>query len=1076
MAASKKYTFIGLEDPWTGGKTLNQDPFRTAVGSVWQTPFEVPTDPYYLENAIVFGKRKDPQPFSVQFGPVVSSTGNKAPYHAKHQLIKLKANPLVFSGDNCCDEEGKTWESYIDGMFSDFEWSKGMNPRQALKYFSQYRIEGITTKTETSTVDMGDAGSATSTKTIDLMTPITYHDCVFDHNVPFSKAELNILGAVKSTLFGEVDFEYDFYLEAYEKALENTKLPEIALPNMYLLESRGGLDGVLKTLKDNASCRAKEFVKLIGSTPYRVLMVPIENSERIKMLNALKENFPMRTEIEFSTDKLTYIADALKKTNLGASLMRRMTEFGRDDDPKFGIGQEYITKSKGRVKRKFLSNIMELHSWNLYIWMSNDSKNLDPKLEAISPVLPSDHTFIGPSTPSTELALSNSITPYEKVMGHLIFSGKLKAILQGYNRTFQQVLLGNKAHSETVMYRIVKYPQLDPDMIQIDDMDEGNVEEDDGNLVGLKADCTWRLKRGCEALNEIDAAIKAKKTKPIQEIWVANSSELDIFEYVDTQVKYDKGYTYVVYAERLSIGTDYFYTLMKKKGEKTPNQTLVESQMGDIGTIWKVADDSNTDKAEELCDKYNKLQIVVESLGLSDIDNEALAAYLALPSNAGKTVQQIFDSLIASGVSYAAALESMTGEMDTLLSDLADTYGTGFEAYFDLDGSTVVLIIEASWYVDTLVDTECDPNDYDSWDLTIPPGGNANSDNKWNLDFFTVCECPEVEPEACETGLIVTTMPSPMIYEVPYFVYDGRIMDSLPIFPGVDIIPYHNVNDKLLFNLTSNIGEYKLNPIIINPREERDIFEAMKSQGLVCGEKLDYASDDPATFFEIFRIKKKPKTYLDFSGHLQKLLPTDFELRSIQKGDSASHIDKVVPNVKYYYCFRTIDVHGHFSNPSPVYEVELIDADGAVYPVIKIIPLCQEPEKIVSKPMKKLMQIVPRITQSVVNEEKSGLNIDGDASVKKAKGHIFLGVEREGVWGKTFKIRLTSKKTCKKIDLNVTFDTEFINNRECIENLEPTFEVDPERPEGSPTPYSPTSKPERPEGSPTPYSPAKKVY
>ena len=85
------------------------------------------------------------------------------------------------------------------------------------------------------------------------MTPITYHDCVFDHNVPFSKAELNILGAVKSTLFGEVDFEYDFYLEAYEKALENTKLPEIALPNMYLLENRGGLDGVLKTLKDNAS-------------------------------------------------------------------------------------------------------------------------------------------------------------------------------------------------------------------------------------------------------------------------------------------------------------------------------------------------------------------------------------------------------------------------------------------------------------------------------------------------------------------------------------------------------------------------------------------------------------------------------------------------------------------------------------------------------------------------------------------------------------------------------------------------------------------------------------------------------
>jgi len=1022
MAGNKKYTFIGLKDPWTGASALNGDPFRKAVGSVWQTPFKGASDPYYLENQILFGKKVDPQPLSIEFGPIINSAGKFAPYNAKHQVVKLTANPKVFGGKDCCDENGLTWKQYIRELLSNCNWAKGMNPRQALAYLLSYR-EGNTTTTITA--DMGDAGQATSVQ--ELTPPHTYHDCVFDHDVPFSKQELNLLGAAKSTVYGEVDFEYDFYLEAYETALKNTKLPEISLPNLYLTANKDGRPGLLIFLKDNIPCRAKEFVKMIGAHPYKVLMVPIENAEQINTLNAHKETFPMRTEISFSTDTSTYVADALKKSKLAASLMRRATEFVRDSTYPFGIGQEYVIKSKGKTKRKFFATKAQLYAYDLLNWADFDSQGLDVKGNPIDPALPPLHTFIGPAVPSTDVALSSASPNYEKVMGHMILSGQLKTVMKNYNRSFHQVLLGNKAHSETVMYRIVKFPQLDPDTIEIDDMDDDNVWEKDGDLVGIKSDCTWRMKRGCEALDLIDAAIKAQKTAPLQEFWVANSSDLDIFKYVDTQVKYDKGYTYVVYAYRLVIGTDYFYSLTRENEETGQNPGL---QLGDIGTIWKM---SNEGKEEEtICDKYNKLRVVIDELGLDDAENDALAAYLALPENEGKTVQQIFDALIASGVSYSDALGTMTSDLDQTLSDLADKYGAGFEAFFELDGANVVVVIEALWLAESLVESECNPDDWEAWSYTLK-AGEAN--NKWDLEFSTVCECPEVDPESCgEAGLIVTTIPSTMIYEVPYFAYDGRIMDSMPIFPGVDIIPYRNVNNKLLFNLTTNIGEYELNPIIINPKEEKAVFEAMKSQGLVCGEKLHYESDDPATFFEIYRTTKRPKTYFDFAGHRRKLLPTDFDPASIQKGDSADYIDKIIPNKKYYYTFRTIDIHGHFSNPSPVYEVELVDADGAVYPLIRIIPLCPEPKKIISKPAKKLLQIVPRITQAVVNEEKSGLPETLSDSALPAKGKVSLGVERESVWGKTFKLRLTSKKTCRKMDINLNFDVEFVDNQKpCFE-------------------------------------------
>ena len=68
-----------------------------------------------------------------------------------------------------------------------------------------------------------------------------------------------------------------------------------------------------------------------------------------------------------------------------------------------------------------------------------------------------------------------------------------------------------------------------------------------------------------------------------------------------------------------------------------------------------------------------------------------------------------------------------------------------------------------------------------------------------------------------------------------------------------------------------------------------------------------------------------------------------------------------------------------------------------------------------SKQMKKLINIVPRITQTIATVS------DLDNFVTAEGLTPTLGVEEDSLMGKRFKIRVISKETGKKIDLNVRF-------------------------------------------------------
>tara|TARA_R110000851_G_scaffold132813_2_gene267390 strand:+ start:18585 stop:21605 length:3021 start_codon:yes stop_codon:yes gene_type:complete len=285
-----------------------------------------------------------------------------------------------------------------------------------------------------------------------------------------------------------------------------------------------------------------------------------------------------------------------------------------------------------------------------------------------------------------------------------------------------------------------------------------------------------------------------------------------------------------------------------------------------------------------------------------------------------------------------------------------------------------------------------------------------------------------------QARICVLTEPSLKMVKVPYFQKEVIMMDDPPVFPDVDVITYRNVRNQILFWLTGNSGEYTLNPILIQPNDEKVISNIRLSQEVGANEPIRFKGDDQARFFEVFRTDKKPTTYADFKGTKIAHIDTGVNLAQYcNLSTSGEWIDKTIePNKKYYYTFRTIDNHGHFSNPSPVYELEMVYDGYAPFLLRKVYFLEENPPP-PQKPVKKFtkyIHIKPSIPQRVVNEIDSGLknpageklvDTDGGLTAKGDSDWVVLGRTEQPLWQKSLKVRIISKKTGKKIDLNVKF-------------------------------------------------------
>ena len=233
--------------------------------------------------------------------------------------------------------------------------------------------------------------------------------------------------------------------------------------------------------------------------------------------------------------------------------------------------------------------------------------------------------------------------------------------------------------------------------------------------------------------------------------------------------------------------------------------------------------------------------------------------------------------------------------------------------------------------------------------------------------------------------------------------------------------------------LKGSPGSYVDKPIIIEPRD-LDAFRGiilnqsteldLRSEDITLSNVRDFDiffySDDHIRSFEIYRIDFAPNSYADFARARKTIL--DNTVRDAVVTTSNSIVDEVIPNKKYWYIFRAVDVHENISNPTDVVQFEIVDTGNSIFPVVEdyVFP---KPEIEYAKPMKKYLMIKPSPIQETMPRQAEQ-NVDGLVQ------NPLLGANaKESVWGKKYKLRLTSKLTGKKVDINFCFKQKELEDK-----------------------------------------------
>jgi len=253
--------------------------------------------------------------------------------------------------------------------------------------------------------------------------------------------------------------------------------------------------------------------------------------------------------------------------------------------------------------------------------------------------------------------------------------------------------------------------------------------------------------------------------------------------------------------------------------------------------------------------------------------------------------------------------------------------------------------------------------------------------------------------------------PSIQLITAELFRDSCAVMQPPQPMPDVSFFNNKFISNKIKIMASLNANRYVQDFIPLAPDEETQteiINEKYRKRRL----KDYFHFESEHALFEVFRMDRQPRSYSEFRD--SKIA----EFKNSVPSTSAFFEDSILIDKDYYYILRSVNTHGFLSNPTAIYKVRQTKDADETFLSVETIGFLEEDLFQKTLKFQKLLQLVPGTLHTVYNLKKEQ-GFDQE-TLKGKVDQLSLGMASEPVWGKKFKLRVTSTDTGKKIDLNVT--------------------------------------------------------
>lgn len=478
----------------------------------------------------------------------------------------------------------------------------------------------------------------------------------------------------------------------------------------------------------------------------------------------------------------------------------------------------------------------------------------------------------------------------------------------------------------------------------------------------------------------------------IQNIWIFNSftgAYAAAKTYIDSQIKYGQNYTYNIYAYVIVQGLKYKYdNIALSRAMTNPVATTEEMGLPTAG-IDKMhcIEYYNPDTDETVTPLPMPSVVSVDSVEASD-------SYWL-----GDRVEEgAFDE--------GGAMGARSGAIE------------GGAAISSFDWSETEFKVQRAIY----------EGEFGSLYQEV------TADNPFSNRAAAMSNVVQLSNDQYRAEFTIQTEPSLDIIEVPIFSKTIKVLDNPPNRLQVEPFQIDDNTQRVGFALKYAADHTDTYPAVLSTSDLNIKEDYMNAQDFIPNQAIaawapgstEYGSRSRPSEIQVYRLSMPPSSVSDFRDSLRATIDLSIapETKLDAKKTVADYYDTVRTNHKYYYVFRAINENGMPGDLSPIYETQLVDDGGykfAIFNTMSEEELYSRPIE-VSKKFKKVLEVVPNVNHTMLNTANVDFTQPAHTQLSTVYTDIGASNLEDVIWGNTYKFRLTSKKTGRKIDLNIKYN------------------------------------------------------